>query len=400
MLDFINSIIKTAIAVIAGGVVAVSGFFTYKPVQTVDVVKPQIENRSMPSSTQGIAVENATTTEINAFAPQATQENKPATTTKTTAIPKSKPATQPVATVIPPIVALPTIVQQPVQEVNPLPPQIQIDPETFVGILCYFNSSITNPLNGASIAGEKFLVRGSGVIINSRGYILTNRHIVVQRESTASIGDIASGIMKYQLDHCDVGQLPQGTYLPTVSETRAINPLVRITVLGYSAQPVFDSSSLPLSDIESKYADFAVLRITGVSKNGPSFGFNSVPSSFPYAKLISVDKYDIEGQETVTYGFPGDVTAGQNDAFQTLTMTGSVGNISKVEVGDEYYANIPLVVYTNLEISHGRSGSPLFWRGYVIGLTTFYIKDNRTNSGSVASDAIIKGLQSTDYLDN
>ncbi len=396
MFNFINSIIKGAIAIVASGVIAMSGFFSHKQVQIIDVVKPAIENQNQSSPIQGIVAENATKT---------VQENKPTTTIKTIVAPKSKLASPKLVERVSPFVATTTppitvAVQQPVQEVNPLPPQIQIDPETFVGILCYFNASATNPLIGASVIEGKFLVRGSGVMINSKGYILTNRHIVVQQESTASIGNITNGIIKYQLDHCDVGQLPQGTHLPTESEIRTINPLVRITVLGYSAQLVFDSSSLPLSDIESEYADFAILRITGVSKDGPSFGFNSVPSSFPYAKLISINKYNIEGEGAVTYGFPGDVTAGQNDAFQTLTMTGSVGTISKVEVGDKYYANVPLVISTNMEISHGRSGSPLFWRGYVIGLTTFYISGNRTDSGSVASDAIIKGLQSTGYLEN
>ncbi|MEK7547096.1 MAG: hypothetical protein AAB536_02880, partial [Patescibacteria group bacterium] len=106
-----------------------------------------------------------------------------------------------------------------------------------------------------------------------------------------------------------------------------------------------------------------------------------------------------KGQQVVTYGFPGDVTVGLNESFQTLTMTGSVGNIDGVAGGDKYYENIPLVIYTNLEISRGRSGSPLFWKGYVIGLTTFYVGDNKTTSGSVASDAIIKGLQSTGYIE-
>jgi len=376
MFDFFNYIIKGAIVIISGGVIAISGLFIHKPVQTTEIVAPAVENQIQSSSTQ----EASTTIGQNAFMPQA-QENKAIVMPKTITVPKPKPVSMPVVT------TPPVAVQQPVQEVNPLPPIIQIDPETFVGILCYFNSTMTGQSGGASSA-ITLLVRGSGVIINSKGYILTNRHIVVQQDP------------QYRLDHCDVGQLPRGTHLPTEAEIRFINPLVRIPVLSYSAQPIFDSSSLPLSDIESGYADFAVLKITGVSADGPNFGFNSVPSSFPYAKLISIDKYNIEGEGVVTYGFPGDVTAGQNDAFQTLTMTGSVGTVSKVEVGDSYYTNIPLVVMTNMEISHGRSGSPLFWRGYVIGLTTFFISGNRTDSGSAASDAIIKGLQATGYLGN
>jgi hypothetical protein len=50
-----------------------------------------------------------------------------------------------------------------------------------------------------------------------------------------------------------------------------------------------------------------------------------------------------------------------------------------------------------MEVAYGRSGSPLFWRGYVIGLVTYFIGNNRTDSGSVASDAILKGLEYANY---
>ena len=69
-----------------------------------------------------------------------------------------------------------------------------------------------------------------------------------------------------------------------------------------------------------------------------------------------------------------------------------------IESGETEYANMPFVVNTDMEISHGRSGSPLIWRGYVIGLVTFFVGDNRTDSGSVASDAMIKTLGPLGYL--
>jgi S1-C subfamily serine protease len=404
MFEFIRSIIKGAIAVIAGGVIAVSGLFIHKPVQSIEAPKPEIENQVQASSTQGVTAEKATTTQQNILKPPAAQENKPATTTIKIAAPVIQKPTVPKPELAnPPVATEPPVSVQGsglVQEVISLPPVIKIDPETFVGILCYFDTSVINPADGRAVLSGSVLVRGSGVIINSKGYVLTNRHVVVQQDSIGSVGDMTNVLVKYKFDHCDVGQLPQGTHLPTVDEIKAINPLVRIPVLAYTAQPVFDSSSLPLSDLEYEYADFAILKITGLSADGPTFGFTSVPVSFPYAKLLPIDKYKVEGEGIVTYGFPGDVTTGQRDAFQTLTMTGSVGSVTRVEVGDKYYADTPMVIRTNLEISHGRSGSPLFWRGYVIGLTTFFISDNRTDSGSVASDAIIKGLQSTGYIEN
>lgn len=379
MPDFLNYIIKGAIAIITGGIITIAGIFSHKPAQMPEQIPPPAA--AQQTSTESIGIGQ------NAFLPGAITETKPATTTKATTPAAAQPAKPKTGAVIPPItINIPQIIQ-PSQP--SLPPQAAIDPETFVGVLCYFNMPGSAVSTGTTAQTAQLLVRGSGVIVNSKGYILTNRHIVLQKDANGN---------NYQLDHCDIGQLPQGTHLPTVDEIRAINPMVRIPVLAYSAQPVFDSSSLALSSVESDYADFAILKITGVSADGPSFGVSSVPSSFPYAKLLPVDNYSVEGQGVVTYGFPGDVTAGQNDAFQTLTMTGSIGTISQVEVGDSYYANVPLVVLTNMEISHGRSGSPLFWRGYVIGLTTFFMQSNRTESGSVASDAIIKGLQGTGYL--
>jgi S1-C subfamily serine protease len=251
-------------------------------------------------------------------------------------------------------------------------------------------------------ASQQLEVRGSGVIINSGGNILTNRHVIEQPESqtsiTGSFGNTIPITVDYSLDRCDVGQLAAGASLPTIPQIQSINPYVNIPVLGYTAQPVFVSPAAGLSVSEIQYADFAVLQITGLSQSGPTFGVTSIPQSFPYAQLLPIKQYPkIDGQ-VVTYGFPGDVTSGQGNFFQTLTMTGSVGSVTSVAVGDRFYANVPLLIKTDMGIAHGRSGSPLFWRGYVIGLVTFFIGDNQTDSGSVASDAILKGLEGTNYI--
>ena len=286
-----------------------------------------------------------------------------------------------------------------------LPPETTFDPQTLVGILCYYNVTATNPLNGASatLSGNEE-VRGSGVIINSRGDILTNRHLLVQPDETSTVtdsnGNPVSATLSYALDHCEVGQLPAGTHLPTASEIQSLNPYVQVPVLAYDAQPSYIASDPNAT--ENSLADFGILHITGLSANAATFGVTSIPSSFPYAKLLAINPYvtastTISGQ-VLTYGFPGDVTSGQNNFFSTLTMTGSVGNVTEIDGGNDLYNNIPFTILTDMEISHGRSGSPLIWHGYVIGLVTFFIGDNRTESGSVASDAIIKTLQPLGYL--
>ncbi|MDO8664727.1 MAG: trypsin-like peptidase domain-containing protein [Candidatus Liptonbacteria bacterium] len=387
MFDFLGPIIKTITAIFTVGIITLGGFFSHKQAEVPPVQMPRIQTSTVIQQAEEKIVQ--------------LEKKRPAISKPPVA--SSAPAKTSQQN-IPPIVQVNATATVPVAqpEINPIPPQTQIDPQVMVGILCYYNTTLTNPLSGASVAGDQEMIRGSGVIVNSNGYILTNRHIVQRKDSTEALNIQNGGQLQinvsYQLDHCEAGTVPAGTHLPTQQEIETINPLIRVPVLGYIVKPVYISSNAGLSDDEALFADFAILQITGLSQSGPTFGVTSVPSSFSYAKLLSIDKYDLTGNRVITYGFPGDVTLGQKDSFQTLTMTGSVGNVTKVELGNQGYADVPLVVYTNLEIFHGRSGSPLFWRGYIIGLTTFYIEGNRTESGSVASDAIIKALKGTDYL--
>lgn len=285
-----------------------------------------------------------------------------------------------------------------------LPPETTFDPQSLVGILCYYNVTVTNPMNGeATVLGDQQEIRGSGVIINTRGDILTNRHVLTQPNETTTVsvsGQTVTIVLGYALDHCEVGQLPADTHLPTASEIQSLNPYVQIPVLAYNAQPTYLASDTDA--MENDLADFAILHITGLATNASLFGITAVPKSFPYARLLAINPYvtastTIPG-DVLTYGFPGDVTSGQGNFFGTLTMTGSVGHVTEIDGGENLYNNIPFIIRTDMEISHGRSGSPLIWHGYVIGLVTFFVGNNRTDSGSVASDAIIKTLQSLGYL--
>jgi len=401
MLNFFDDIIKTIIAIFTAGIITLGGIFSHKQVETMPVQTPPIQTQEVVQQAESSSTEITASSTAKAEEKIIKPEDKKTEISKLSVASSTPPKTT--QQNIPPIVQANATATVPVAqtEVNPLPARIQIDSQVMVGILCYYGTTLTNPLSGASFDGGQEMIRGSGVIVNSKGYILTNRHIIKQPDSTETV-DTPNGQLQisvsYQLEHCEAGTVPAGSHLPTEQEIAAINPLIRVPVLGYIVKPVYISSNVGLSDAEASVADFAILQITGLSQSGPTFGVTSVPSSFPYAELFPIDKYDLTGERIVTYGFPGDVTLGQKDSFQTLTMTGSVGSVTKIEVGDIGFTGVPLVIYTNLEIFHGRSGSPLFWRGYVIGLTTFYIEGNRTESGSVASDAIIKALQGTDYL--
>ena len=273
-----------------------------------------------------------------------------------------------------------------------------------MGLLCFYNPTYTTDQPGVAVTGvTQEEARGSGVIIDSQGDILTNRHIVAQDPTLVTIpddnGNPVPFTVTHELDHCEMGQMPPDTKLPTEADIKTLNPFVQIPFLAYTAQPVYLSpTGDPLSGTESQAADFAVLRITGLTTQASTFGVTSTPASFPFATLLPVKGYTMAGETVITYGFPGDVTFGQGNAFETLTMTGSVGHVTKILGGDRFYANTPLTIDTDLEVSHGRSGSPLFWRGYVIGLITFFVGDNRTNSGSVASDAMLVALRANGFI--
>jgi peptidoglycan hydrolase-like protein with peptidoglycan-binding domain len=284
------------------------------------------------------------------------------------------------------------------------PPEITINPQVIVGIVCYGDVTYTNQNTGFTVNGPSNVMwdSGSGVIIDSNGDILTNRHVVVFADQFTTITDDNGNTIPVkisaQLNHCEVGQLPVDATLPTPDQIETLNPYVQLPVLGYTAQPAFISNTAGLSSNEIALADFAILKITGVSQSGPTFGVTSVPSSFPYATFLPIQPYPNLDGLVETYGFPGNVSQGQGNFPGTLVMTGSVGHFASMDFGDSFYADTPLTIHTNMEIAHGRSGSPLFWRGYVIGLVTrFDNLDNITESASVATDAIAKGLQNSGY---
>jgi peptidoglycan hydrolase-like protein with peptidoglycan-binding domain len=284
------------------------------------------------------------------------------------------------------------------------PPVLPINPQVIVGIVCYADLTYTNQNTGYTVTGPSNTMwdSGSGVIIDKNGDILTNRHIVILADQFTTITDNNGNNIPVKIsarvNHCDVGQLPASSILPTTDQIQTINPYVQLSVLGYTAQPAFISNPAGLSDNEIGLADFAILKITGVSQSGPTFGIASVPSSFPYATFLPVQPLTKIDGLVVTYGFPGNISQGQGNFFQTLIMEGSIGHFLSMDFGDDYYADTPLTIHTNMEIAHGRSGSPLFWRGYVIGLVTrFDDLDNINYSASVATDAIAKGLRNSGY---
>ena len=268
-------------------------------------------------------------------------------------------------------------------EIADLPPEQPVDARSVVGLNCFFRYLPTGEVVN--------ITKASGVIVGPSGVILTARHLVDLRYSYQIDADSIDRqlALNTSFDHCEVGQLPAGTSLPDVATIRAVNPAAQIPFLGYTARLLYapSSSNLILSESEADALDFALLKINGVSEAGSTFGLLGLPPSFETADLLTERTPEL-GAEVVTYGYPADVTTGRKSSFSTLYMVGSVGRIKQIRTGNLHFSHTPLVVNTDLEVRGGRSGSPLFWRGYVIGIVSAHAVDNAADSYSVSIEAI------------
>jgi hypothetical protein len=265
-----------------------------------------------------------------------------------------------------------------------------------VGIVCNIEERYAASDPQFKPVTEKGWSRGTGVFIDPRGYILTNKHVggTYIQKATTTIGytEITVTITTKNTG-CWAGTLPQGTTLPTAEQIQTFNPTARIPVLGYTAGPLYEPAGNAWSEREKEDADFTVLKITGLSPDGPTFGVNKIPEQFPYAPLLAVKDIFKTGAPVLSYGAPADATAAKSDLFSTLYILGATGNLAKFTSGDKAFANTPLRLDITMEVSGGRSGSPVFWNGYLIGIIHAYKSGNKTQTLAVASDAVLKYLK-------
>ena len=64
----------------------------------------------------------------------------------------------------------------------------------------------------------------------------------------------------------------------------------------------------------------------------------------------------------------------------TVYVQGSVGEIKDIVGGDKIFKDQPVGMTAIMETIGGRSGSPVFWRGYVIGIISAKEDYSRTTA--------------------
>jgi hypothetical protein len=152
-----------------------------------------------------------------------------------------------------------------------------VNAQSLVGLICYFKPSV----------GELITVRGSGVMISERGKILTARHNVDPKfgvTSQSSEADIARS--KATFTYCDVGQVGKSDVVPSIDVIRVSNPTIQVPVLAYRAVVDYLPPAYGLSKKESTLFDFAILRISGLNNDAPTFGVSTIPTKFPFSPLL------------------------------------------------------------------------------------------------------------------
>ncbi len=245
-------------------------------------------------------------------------------------------------------------------------PAGSIAPQSVVGVLCTYRWG-----------NRTQLMKGSGVIVSSQGYVLTARHIVDPRwtydvyQSTLN-AEQRDMYMNAVLDHCEIGLPEQGTALPGGGDIRRLNPGTLITGhFQYRAEPYFLPGRNGLSASEYNTADFAVLKVSGPVPNCSSWNREcNLAGAFPYTPVMTTPLPAAASDEILSYGYPS--TPGVNDAasnFMAFYLKGAVGTVGMYLSGDQRFAGMPMnFSFDAQDIHNGRSGSPIFHRGKVVGI--------------------------------
>ncbi len=255
---------------------------------------------------------------------------------------------------------------------------VPINPQTLVGIVCDFETEKYH---------EQKTTRGSGAIITNDGYIITARSVV-------DLGFLNEGLDAFALKRCLVGQLPESDPLPSLSAIRKVNAFVRVPYLSYLADISYIPEGADASDYENAWMDFAILKITDVNPDAKYFGGpTSIPDSFPAAPFLISELPKI-GDQTLNFAFPSGTTLGARADIKTLFMQGLLSSVTGYWAGDKRYADNLFLIENYLDTEDtagGRFGSPIFWKGYVVGVHTAKQQGSR-QIYNVSAKAVLENL--------
>lgn len=266
---------------------------------------------------------------------------------------------------IPPILE-PALIEPPLP--RPAPEDMPINLRAVAVLRCSFYNSATH---------SRIKAYGSGAIISPRGHILTARH-VVDMEYAYRVTGGRQGARGYQFESCEVGQPPEGARAPTPQEIRAINPFTAIDLLPYRAEIAFVSDETGMSGAEKDFIDIALVRIEGVTDDAKKFFNAAVPPAFDVSVLAN-DQFPAVGEEIVSFGFP----SGAPSYGSNFYLQGSVGEVEGMVGGDERFKDQPIGIAARMETIGGRSGSPVFSHGKIIGVISS--KEDYTKNATVIS---------------
>jgi hypothetical protein len=276
---------------------------------------------------------------------------------------------------------------------------VSIQESPNVGLLCHYkinDATLKQAYASIEDSNGEMLTKGSGVIVDPQGYILTAKHITdPQWANVAYASSVTPNDARLNealiFDYCDVG-VPPNVTAPSVALLQSINPSITLSnPFPYVATLAFEPSQGGFSDLEYNNLDFAVLKISGPMKNCQLFNKCTLPSSFPYSPVLYSFTPDQSSQPNVLidFGYPAESINSSGGSFTDFYLKGAVGSLTTYYMGDKYFKDKPfLFKWQASDVLPGRSGSPIYWQGYVVGIDVSESTNNSTMDYAVGMPVI------------